>query len=121
MDFPKIMKPTNIVCKECVRAKKKKSYVPSKKFTTTKKLEIVHTYLSGPTKTRGFYGETYFMIIVDNFTRMMWVAFFREKYRVFEKFNFFKNKFENESLLKITYLRFDRGGKFTLNEFNIFL
>lgn len=52
-DFPKIVKPTSIVCKECVMAKQKKIYFPRKKFTGTTKLEIDHTYLSDPTKTRG--------------------------------------------------------------------
>ena len=54
--FPKILKPTNTICKECVLAKHKKKSFPSKKFTTTVKLEIVHTNLNVPTKTRGFYG-----------------------------------------------------------------
>ena len=67
-------------------AKQKKSSFPSKKFTTIVKLEIVHTDLSGPTKTRGFYGERYLMIIVDDFTRMMWPAFLQEKSEAFEKF-----------------------------------
>lgn len=53
-------------------AKKKKIYFPSKKFSTIEKLEIVHIDLSGPTKTTRFYGERYFMIIVDDFTMMMW-------------------------------------------------
>ena len=76
-NLPKIVKPTNVVCKECVMAKKKKVSFPSKKLATTTKLEIIHTYLSGPTRTRGFYGERYFMIFVDDFTRIMWVAFLK--------------------------------------------
>ena len=51
-DLVKIVKPTNIVCKKCVMTKLKKIYFPRKMFTTTKKLEIVHTNLSGPTKKR---------------------------------------------------------------------
>ena len=57
-------------------AKHKKTSFPSEKFTTTKKL---HTNLSGPTKTKGFYGERYFMILVEDFSGMMWVAFLKEK------------------------------------------
>ena len=64
-------------------------------------MELVHIDLSGPTRTRGFYGENYFMIFVDDFTRMTWVAFFKEKSEAFEKFKIFKNKVENESGLKI--------------------
>ncbi|MFA1255994.1 hypothetical protein, partial [Klebsiella pneumoniae] len=83
----------------------------SKKFTTSIKLEIVLKNLSGPTKKREFYSERYFMILVDDFTRMMWVAFLKEKFEAFEKFKIFKNRVENESSVKIKYLRSDRGGE----------
>ena len=46
-DLPKITKPFDIVCKECILAKQKKVSFPSKKFETTEKLELVHTDLSG--------------------------------------------------------------------------
>ena len=44
--------------------------------------------------------KRYFMIFVDGFTRMMWVAFLKEKLEVFEKFKIFKNKVENKLELK---------------------
>ena len=65
-------------------------------FTTTTKLEIVHIDLSGPTKTKGFYGERYFKIIFDDFSKMTWVAFLKEKSKAFDKFKIFKNRVENE-------------------------
>ena len=37
------------------------------------------------------------MIFVDDFSRMMWVAFLKEKFGAFEKFKIFKNRVENES------------------------
>ena len=104
-DFPKIVKPTNTICKECVLKKHNRVSFPKKKFTTTTKLEIVHTDLSGPTKTKGFYGERYFMILVDDFSRMMWVAFLKEKSEAFDKFKIFKNRVDNESGMKIKFLR----------------
>ena len=90
------MNPSNMVCKECVMEKQHMSSFSSKMFTTTEKLEIIHIDLSGPTKTRGFYGEMYFMILVDDFTRMLWATFLKEKYEAFEKFKVFKNRVENE-------------------------
>ena len=114
------MKPTKMVCKKCVMKTQREKYFPRKMFTTSMKLEIVHTNLSGPTKTRGFYDERYFMILVDDFTRTMWVAFLKEKSEAFEKFKVLKNRFENESGMKVKYLRSDRGGEFTLNAFNSF-
>ena len=60
------------------------------------------------------------MILVNNFNRMMWVAFLKEKLEAFEKFKIFKNRVENESGVKIKSLRSNRGGEFTSREFNIF-
>jgi hypothetical protein len=60
------------------------------------------------------------MILVDDFTRMLWVVFLREKYEAFEKFKIFKSRVENESSLKIRCLRSERGGEFISNEFNNF-
>ena len=94
-------------------AKRNKTSFPSKKFTTIEKLEIVHIDLSGPTKTKGFYGEMYLMILVDDFSRMMWVAFLKEKYEAFEKFMIFKNGVENESSMNIKCLRSNREREFT--------
>ena len=119
-DLPKIVKPTNTICKDCVLKKHTRTSFSSKKFTTIEKLEIVHIDISGPTKTKGFYGERYFMILVDDFSRMMLVAFLKEKSETFDKFKIFKNRVENESDMKIKCLRSDRGGEFTLNMFNTF-
>ena len=47
-DFLKIVKPTNIICKDFVLEKHNRSSFPSKKFTTTVKLDIVHIDPSGP-------------------------------------------------------------------------
>ena len=54
------------------------------------------------------------MIFVDDFTRMMWVDFLKEKLEAFEKFKIFKNKFDIESGVKIKSLRSDRGGEFNI-------
>ena len=66
-DLPKIVKPTNTICKEYILVKNNKNYFPIKKFTMKIKLEIVYIDLNGPTKTKEFYGEMYFMILVDDF------------------------------------------------------
>ena len=68
--------------------------------------------LNCPTKTREFYGERHFMILVDDFSRMMWVVFLKEKSMAFDKFKIFKNKVENELGLNIKCLRLDQRGGF---------
>ena len=99
-NFPKITKPIDIFCKECILAKQKRVFFPSKKFTTIEKLEIVHTDLSGSSRTRGFYGERYFMIFVDDFTRMVGVAFLKEKLEALEKLIYSKIEWKRNLDLK---------------------
>ena len=52
-DLPKIVKPTNIICKDCVLENHTRTSFPSKKFTTTIKLGILHIDIIGPMKTKG--------------------------------------------------------------------
>ena len=47
------------------------------------------------------------MILVDDFSRMMWV---KEKYEAFDKFKIFMNRVENKYGVKIKCLRPNRGG-----------
>ena len=45
----------------------------------TRPLEIVHTDLVGPTRTKGLKGEQYFMLLVYDYTRMTTICFVRKK------------------------------------------
>jgi len=46
-------------------------------------------------------GKLHFMLIINGFSRMMWVYFLGEKYEAFEKFKDFKAMVENEIDIKI--------------------
>ena len=75
------MKPTNTLCKNCQQGKKTKTEFKSKEYSMTRPLEIVHTDLSlfGPITTKGLKGEKYFILLVDDYTRMTIVRFLRNK------------------------------------------
>jgi transposase InsO family protein len=60
------------------------------------------------------------MLLIDDYTRITWVTFFKEKYEAFEKFKSFKALVENETDLKIKCLRSNKGGEFTFYEFDEF-
>jgi hypothetical protein len=120
-DMPKITKPSNTICKQCQHGKQSRVSFKTKEYTTSKPLELVHTDLCGPTRTKSLQGEKYFMLLIDDYTRMTWVSFLRNKSEAFEKFKSFKALVENEIDLKIKCLRSDNGGEFTSNEFEEFL
>jgi transposase InsO family protein len=71
-------------------------------------LEIVHTDLVGPNTTKGLKGEKYFLLLVDDYTRMTAFFFLKNKSEAFENFNIYK---EMDS--KIRCLRYDNGGELT--------
>jgi transposase InsO family protein len=57
------------------------------------------------------------MLIVDDYTRLTWVYFLKEKSEAFEKFKTYKILVDNETYLKIKCLRSENGGEFTSKEF----
>jgi transposase InsO family protein len=116
-EMPQIKKPTNTLCKHCQQGKKTKTRFKSKEYSTTRPLEIVHIDLVGSTTTKGLKGEKYFMLLVDDYTRMTVVFFLRNKSRDFENFKVYKEMVENEMDSKIKCLRFDNGGEFSSKEF----
>jgi hypothetical protein len=95
------------MCRQCVMGKQTKNNFQGKSFSAREKLDLVHTYLCGPTKTISYHGEMYFILFVDDYSKMMWVTFLREKAKAFDKFKVFKAKVENESGSRIKCLRSD--------------
>ena len=63
--------------------------------------------------TKSLQGEYYFMLLIDDYTKMTWVTFLKEKSEAFMKFKAFKALVENEINHKIKCLRSDNGGEFT--------
>jgi transposase InsO family protein len=116
-EMPQIMKPTNTLCKHCQQGKQTKTKFKSKEYSTTRPLKIVHTNLVGPTTTKGLKGERYFMLLVDDYTRMNAVCFLKNKSEAFENFKIYKEMVENEMDSRIKCLRSDNGGEFTSKEF----
>jgi transposase InsO family protein len=116
-EMPQITKPINNLCKHCQQGKQTKTRFKSKEYSTTKPLEIVHTDLVGPTTTKGLKGERYFILLIDDYTRMIGFFFLKNKSEAFENFKIYKEMVENEMDSRIKCLRSDNGGEFTSKEF----
>ena len=76
--------------------------------------------LCGPSRKEGTRGERYFMLVVDDYSRLTWVAFLKEKFKALEKFKTFKAMTENQIVKRLKAVRFDRGGEFCLGDFKDF-
>jgi transposase InsO family protein len=116
-EIPQITKQTNTLCKNCQQGKQTKTRFKSKEYSMTRAIEIVHTDLVGTTTTKGLKGDKYFMLLVDDYTRMTTILFLRNKSETFENFKVYKEMVENEMDSKIKCSRSNNGGEFTSKEF----
>lgn len=119
-DLPRLSKPNNIISKSCQLGKKARVSFKGKENTSEKPLHLVHMDLCGPSTMQSTMGKLYFMLIVDDFSRMIWVSFLREKFEAFDEFKEFKTMAENETDCKIKSIRSNNGGEFTSREFDDF-
>jgi len=115
--LPDIRIPDNTICKSCQFGKQTRTNFLEKEGSASRPLELVHTDVCGPSRKRSPRGEEYFILFIDDFSRMCGIGLMKHKDKAFEKFKSFKALVENESDHKIKCLRSDRGGEFTSNEF----
>ena len=73
--------------------------------------------ICGPISPQTVGGKRYFFLIVDDYSRCMWVALLKEKSEALEQFKRFKSMVEAEKGVKMKCIRSDRGGEFTFDEF----
>jgi transposase InsO family protein len=120
-DLPRISKPQDSVCKPCQVGKLTRTQFKSKSSTSTEKpLQLVHMDLCGPSRQEGTGKENYFMLIIDDYSRLTWVSFLKEKAEAFEKFKIFKALTENQTGNRLKVVRSDRGGEFMSSDFKEF-
>ena len=70
------------MCKKCKIGKMTKLSFKIKSCSYNDALELVHTNLYGPMKVHSYYGDQYFILFVDDYSRMMSIMFSKEKYDV---------------------------------------
>lgn len=107
------------VCEGCQFGKQHRGWFPKEHaWRATNPLELVHVDLYGPMQNDFLAGNKYFMLFIDDNTRMVWVYFLRYKSEALNCFGKFKSMVELHSGFKVKFLRSDKGGEFTSCEFS---
>ena len=102
----------------CLTSKQKRLPFPKKvEYRARRILELVHGDLCGPIAPETPNSSKYFLLLVDDRSRYMWVVKLSSKDRAAEAIKEIKARAEGESGLKMGALRTDRGGEFTSHEF----
>ena len=109
------------VCDTCQASKQhRSSFKDGESWHASKVLQLIHANICGPMNTSSITGCKYFLLIVDDFNRKMWVYFLKYKSDAFSTFQKFKTLVEKESGYNIMTLRTDNEGGFCSSAFSNF-
>ena len=86
------------VWSRCLMSKKKRRPFPSQENYSSKKvLKLVHGDLCGPISPKTSLGQIYFLLLVDNYSRVMWVYILTTKDEALDAFKKFRAQVKNGS------------------------
>ena len=92
--MPKVRRPDG-VCSSCQMGKQHKEPLPENSiWRASERLQLVHIDVCGPKQTKSMNKNKYFVLFVDDMTRMTWIYFIRNKSQVFDVFKKFKKLVE---------------------------
>ena len=98
----------------------RKPFPDKSKFRASRKLQLIHGDICGPIQPSTVGGRRYYFLLIDDYSRLMWVAFLKDNLDAFQQFKKFKNLAESESEENVKCFRTDRGGEFNSEEFNAY-
>ena len=108
-------------CEDCVYGKTHRVSFESAKHLTKDKLAYIHSDLWGSPSVPMSHGKCqYFLTLIDDYTRKVWIDFIKTKDEAFSKFTEWKRLVENQTERKVKTLRTDNGLEFYNKEFDKF-
>ena len=109
-------------CEPCLKGKHKRSqFPPHSERMTSEPLELIHSDVCGKLSTKSLGGAEYFVTLIDDKTRYVWVYVIKKKSDVFRVFSEWKTEAEKSLGRSVKTLRTDNGGEFTSAEFEEYL
>jgi transposase InsO family protein len=118
--LPAVEQPDQL-CEACLAGKQRRSLFPEKaEYRAERILELVHGDLCGPISPATPSGNVYFLLLVDDKSRYMWVAPLPSKDRAAAAIKEIKMQAEGESGMKLGTIQTDKGGEFNSIEFGQF-
>ena len=88
---------------------------------TQNQLDHIHSDLWEPSRVPSIGGARYFLTLIDDYSRKVWIYFLKNKSDTFLKFKEWKILVETQTGRKVKKLRTDNGLEFLSNDFNSFL
>ena len=106
------------LCEACLAGKQRRTAFPDRaQWWVERALELVHGDLCGPMTPATPSGNAYFLLLINDRSRYMWLALLPSKDRAAAAIKEFQARAAAESGCKLLALRTDRGGEFISKEF----
>ncbi|KAJ0879369.1 putative RNA-directed DNA polymerase [Helianthus annuus] len=104
-------------CISCVKGKQKKKSHPKKQVNSVSRpLERLHMDLFGPVNVKSITGDYYCLVVIDDYSRFLWVSFLKSKDETYDSLMALFKKVENLYQRRIKRLRSDNGIEFKNNK-----
>lgn len=113
---PELLPP----CDVCHKAKQTRESFPLSERKTSSLGDLIHLDVWGPYKVPTIEGYRYFLTVVDDFTRSVWVFLLKSKSEVFGNIELFYNLLFTQFDKRIKIVRSDNGTEFTNNNVSNF-
>lgn len=108
-------------CKTCCEGKQMRLPFTHKGERSAEPCHRIHSDLCGPMEVNSLNGNRYFMLLVDDYSRMTFIYFLKQKSEAFNKFKEFKLLVENQQGKNIKIFHTDKGLEFCNREFSNYL
>ncbi|GJR20081.1 retrovirus-related pol polyprotein from transposon TNT 1-94 [Tanacetum coccineum] len=111
--LPKFKYHKEHLCRSCEQEKSKKASLPPKPVPNSKqRLHLLHMDLYGLMRVESINGKRYILVIVDDYSRYMWVYFLRSKDEAPEEIKIFLKKITVLLQALVIIIRTDNDTKF---------
>lgn len=107
-------------CDICHKAKQTREPFSLSNHKTSSLGDLIHLDVWGPYKVLTVEGFRYFLTVVDDFTRSVWVFLLKSKSEVFENIELFYNILLTQFDKRIKVIRSDNGTEFSNNNVSSF-
>jgi hypothetical protein len=115
--YPSVSFDNKAVCDVCHFAKQKRLPFTLSTSIATSKFDLLHLDIWGPLAIPSVHGHRYFLTIVDDHTRFVWIILLKQKSEVAIKLQHFITLIENQYTTVPKIIRSDNGPEFSLSTF----
>ena len=113
--FPKLFNnknPNQFKCEICQLSKHTRHVFPSHAYKSSQPFTVIHSDVWGPARINNISGARWFVLFIDDHTRITWIFLMKEKTEVCQIFKNFNNMIQTQFHTRIRVLRTDNGKEF---------